>query len=132
MAETEHAPEHASARRYVVTWVALLLLTALSFSLSFAHTGAWELPIALGIAVVKSVLVMLFFMHLVEQRFINAFVPIVSVGFAALLVSLIVVDVVTRQTFPAAAMPLTGPAPPTVAPPPPGGAHAAPPWPGPP
>src|SRR4051812_37363326 len=51
---------------YVLVFGALLLLTLTTYLLSGAHLGAWEVPVALGIASVKSVLVVLFFMHLLH------------------------------------------------------------------
>lgn len=125
----EHVAEHAPSSRYLGTWIALLALTTLSFGLSYARTGAWELPIALVIAVVKSVLVLLFFMHLIEQRLINAFTVVVAVGLLALLMSLVAADVLTRRTFPRTPLPEIVPGPPRVSPPPPGGAPGPPPWP---
>jgi len=119
--EREHVAEHAPWTRYVKTWIALLVLTFLSFGLSFARTGAWELPIALFIAVAKSTLVLLFFMHLVEQRFVNAFAILAAVGLLALLVLLVAADVLTRHTFPAAVLPEAPPPAPELAPPPAGG-----------
>jgi cytochrome c oxidase subunit 4 len=48
----------------------------------------------------KGTLVALFFMHLIEQRFVNRMVLLISVLFIALLVTLVVADVATRHTFP--------------------------------
>jgi cytochrome c oxidase subunit 4 len=55
--------------------------------------------------VVKSVLVVLFFMELIDQRFVNVMVCLVSAGFVALLLSLMVADVLTRHTFPRGPLP---------------------------
>ena len=57
-----------SPRTYFAVYVALLLLTILTASLAmFAHLGAVEVPVALGIAGVKTVLVGLYFMHLIHS-----------------------------------------------------------------
>src|SRR5262249_47779461 len=117
----EHVAEHAPWTRYLGTWVGLLALTLLSFGLSYVHTGAWEMPIALLIAVVKSLLVLLFFMHLVEQKFIHGFVVVVAVALLGLLLLLVAADVKTRHTFPPAPLP-EAPPPPLPPAPPPGGA----------
>jgi cytochrome c oxidase subunit 4 len=119
--EQEHVAEHAPWTRYFVTWVALMALTFLTFGLSYAHTGAWELPIAILIAVAKSTLVLLFFMHLIEQRFINAFSIIGALSLLVMLVALVGVDVDTRHTYPVAPLPEVTPPATKLAPPAAGG-----------
>lgn len=123
----EHVAEHAPSARYLGTWIGLLALTTLSLGLSFVRTGAWEIPIALLIAVAKSTLVLLFFMHLVEQKRIHAFVLVVASSLVVLLLSIVSADVLTRRTFPATPLPEVLPGPPRILPPPPGGAAAPPP-----
>src|SRR6185369_454927 len=94
------AKKHARVTHYVVIWLALIGLTILSWLLSAVHLGEIDVWLALFIAAVKSALVLLFFMHLVEQRLTNAAVPVVCLGFVALLVGLVWADVATRHTFP--------------------------------
>src|SRR5258707_3023519 len=96
---------HISSIRLVVVWIALMALALLSFGLS-GHLGRYDVAFALGIAVVKSALVVLFFMELVEQRFINTMVCLVSAGFVVLLLSLMVADILTRHTFPRGPLPV--------------------------
>ena len=103
------AAKHTSVGVYVLVWLGLLLLTLLSFLLSRAGLGAVDAVVSLIIAAAKSALVGLFFMHLIEERFETAFVPIVSTGFVVLLVALVVTDVVTRHTFPKAPSPAIAP-----------------------
>jgi cytochrome c oxidase subunit 4 len=68
--------------------------------LSFAHLGATDIAVALVIAAAKTSLVALFFMHLAEERFGVAMLPMLAVLLFLLLVSLLAVDVATRRTFP--------------------------------
>jgi cytochrome c oxidase subunit 4 len=82
--------------RYVVTFAALLALTAATLVLSFAPLGAFHIPVALAIAVAKSVLIALVFMHLAEQRHSNAVAFLISVVMAAVFIGLAVLDVVSR------------------------------------
>lgn len=90
-----------SGRAYLLTWLALLALTALSFLTSFAHFSARpDLAIALGIAAVKSGLVLMFFMHLVEQRSANRVVVVVALLLAIIFITLAATDVASRHTFP--------------------------------
>ena len=81
------------------------------------HLGGADVVIALLIASVKSTLVLLFFMHLVERPGTAMLVPFIGVAFVALLISLVVTDVGTRHTFPAAPLPLAPEAAPSPAPP---------------
>jgi cytochrome c oxidase subunit 4 len=99
----EHAP--SSWVRYLAVWLTLLALTGLSFLLSLLHLGPADAVAALGIAAVKTALVGLFFMHLVEARFSVVLVPLVALFLLLLLLSLVVTDVTTRQTFPPAPAP---------------------------
>jgi cytochrome c oxidase subunit 4 len=99
------APHQTSGTTYVVTFVGLIVLATLSLFLSFLHWPAGDLVISLGIAVVKALGVLWFFMHLAEQRFTYRFTVLISVLFVALLMGLTVVDVATRHTFPAAPQP---------------------------
>lgn len=86
-----------SLRSFTWTWLALLALAALSFWLSGLELGAWEMPAALAIAALKAVLVLLVFMELAASSFLPRFVIVVIVGWLALLISLMVLDVLTRQ-----------------------------------
>src|SRR5262245_44982745 len=100
------AKKHSSAGRYVVVWIVLIALTLTSFLFSLAHLGEADFVIALVIAGVKSTLVLLFFMHLLEARASNAFVPVMAVSMVGMLLALMVSDVITRHTFPPAPLPL--------------------------
>lgn len=96
------ARKHVTGSTYFYVWIALVCLTCLSWGASYAHLStAGDLVVSLAIAVVKTLLVLTFFMHLIEQRFINRFVVAVSVLMTLLLLSLTTVDVVSRDTFPA-------------------------------
>jgi cytochrome c oxidase subunit 4 len=94
-----------SARAYVLTFAALVLLAALSLVLSLIELPRVGLPIALAVAATKALLVLFIFMHLAEQRFSHRATMLLSAGFVALLVGLTVADVVSRRTFPAAPRP---------------------------
>lgn len=93
-------PAQRGWTHYLAVWLALVGLTALSFLLSLAHLGAVDTVFSLVIATAKSTIVLLFFMHLVEERFTVAVVPALAVGYVLLLVALMVTDVLSRRTFP--------------------------------
>jgi len=88
--------EHHSALPYFLVWVALIVLTATTWYTGRMHLGTWALPLALAIAVTKSLLVILFFMHLWEQKGANRIVIATSFVFVALIISFTVADVATR------------------------------------
>jgi cytochrome c oxidase subunit 4 len=94
----EHAHlAHSHLGRYAFVWVALLLLTILTYALSRLHFGGgWGVVVALTIAVTKGSLVALFFMHLWDQRGANRLVFLTALVFVALLVGLTILDNATR------------------------------------
>jgi cytochrome c oxidase subunit 4 len=51
-------------KRYVAVWIGLLILLALTCGSAFVPMGAWNNIVNLIIAVLKALLVALFFMHL--------------------------------------------------------------------
>jgi cytochrome c oxidase subunit IV len=92
---------HVTATKTLIAWVALLGLTFLSFGASrLGLSGGAELFVALTISMVKTVIVLFIFMHLVEQRFANRLIVIVTFLFIVLMVSLTAADPLTRKTFP--------------------------------
>jgi cytochrome c oxidase subunit 4 len=56
-------PHLTPTRTYLLVYLALLLLLAATVGVAFVNLGALNLILALTIAVVKAVLVVLFFMH---------------------------------------------------------------------
>lgn len=90
-----------TAQKTVGTWFVLLLLTFLSFGASkMGLSGSVEIGVALVISVVKTLFVLFVFMHLLEQRFANRLIVIVTFLFTVLLVLLMAADPLTRKTFP--------------------------------
>ncbi|HEX7051822.1 MAG TPA: cytochrome C oxidase subunit IV family protein [Longimicrobiales bacterium] len=88
---------HLSARTYLFTWIALVVLSALTLLLSVAPLGPFHVPVALLIAGTKGVLIVLFFMHLVEQRSVNRVAVIFWLLLLLILISLTAADVATRS-----------------------------------
>src|ERR671921_785079 len=88
--------EHHSWTRYLVVWLALLVLTAITYAVSRLHLGPWSIAVAMAVAVLKAGLVVLFFMHLWEQQGVNRLVFAVSALFVALLIGLSIADLATR------------------------------------
>jgi cytochrome c oxidase subunit 4 len=97
-----------TARTYWFTWLALVCLTGLSFATSYVVAGSLEVPVTIGIAGVKALLVTLFFMHLARSQFAYRFILLVGVLFVVIMVSLTILDLFARVS-PQAIPPLTGP-----------------------
>jgi cytochrome c oxidase subunit IV len=58
-----------TVRAYLVVFIALLALTATTTVVAFIDLGApWNTAVALAIAIVKALLVILFFMHVLHSR----------------------------------------------------------------
>lgn len=62
---------------YVVVYVALLVLTALTCGVAYVHMGVFNNIVAVGIAIVKATLVILFFMHV---KWSARLIPLAAAG----------------------------------------------------
>ncbi|WP_437901578.1 cytochrome C oxidase subunit IV family protein [Sorangium sp. So ce124] len=101
--------KHLSSRTYVIVWLLLMGLTLASYLLSLAHLGEADVVAALLIATAKTLLVLLFFMHLIEQRFTNALPMIVAALLVGLMLTLMLSDVTSRQAILQRPIPLPRP-----------------------
>lgn len=93
---SEHT--RVTVRACVLTFIALVLLTAVTFGLSFLHLGAFEVPVSLGIAAVKAALVLLFFMELIEESVSSRLALASGVVLLAILIAFAAADIMTRTT----------------------------------
>jgi cytochrome c oxidase subunit 4 len=88
-------------RGYLIVYAALLLLTLTTYLLATtAHLGVVEVPVALGIAATKTVLVGLFFMHLIYTSRLTWLVVAAGVLFLGIMLSLTLADYWTRGWIP--------------------------------
>jgi cytochrome c oxidase subunit 4 len=70
----------------------LLVMTFVTVAVSWFDFGRFNLWIALGIAVFKASLVLLFFMHLKYDKPMNAIVIIVSIALVVLFIAITLTD----------------------------------------
>jgi len=92
----------------VAVFAALILLTLLTAWLgATAQLGAWEIPVALGIATVKTLLVGLFFMHLIHSSKLTWLVILSALLALAIMLALTLVDYWTRPYGPVSLPPPT-------------------------
>jgi cytochrome c oxidase subunit 4 len=96
---SNHAPTHHVMRLpvYFLVFAALMMLTILTVAASRADLGWLNTPIALGIAVIKATLVILFFMHVIHSPRLTWVVVISSFLWLAVLFGLTLADYLTRS-----------------------------------
>lgn len=99
----DDAHAHHSPTMYIVTFVVLCCLTALTFTLAHMDFGRWSFVIAMAIAFTKGMFVVLFFMHLYDQPGPNRLTMAIALTFVLLLITLTIADIATR--FPLALPP---------------------------
>ena len=87
-------------KTYVAIFVALLGLTALTTYVSFIDLGRMNTVVALAIAVIKMLLVILFFMHVKYSPRLTMLTIVAAFFWFALLVAFTLSDVLTRQWSP--------------------------------
>lgn len=87
-----------SLRAYVGVFIALLALTAVTTAVAFVDLGAtWNSTLAVAIAVVKALLVILFFMHVLHSRPLTWIFVAAGFFWLAILFILTLSDYVTRD-----------------------------------
>ena len=88
-------------RTYFLVYGALLCLTLSTYWIAtHLHLGGWEIPVALGIAACKTVLVGLFFMHLMHAGKLIWLILGAGVLFLAIMMALTLADYWTRGLIP--------------------------------
>jgi cytochrome c oxidase subunit 4 len=87
----------SSVKLYVAIFLALMVGTALTVAAAFVDMGALNNVVAMGIALVKATLVVLFFMHVRYSSRLTAMIVSSAVLFLAILFGLTLVDYFTRS-----------------------------------
>ena len=95
---SDHAPTHHVTKLpvYFGVFAALMIFTILTVSVSRVDLGWMNTPIALGIAVIKATLVILFFMHVIHSSRLTWVVIIASFVWLGVLFVLTFSDYLTR------------------------------------
>jgi cytochrome c oxidase subunit 4 len=90
-------PEHIdTVRTYAWIWIVLLVLTAVTTAVAHVDLGPFSVVVALVIAVIKMLLVALFFMHVRYSTRLTRLVVLGGLLWLVLLIVLTLADVVTR------------------------------------
>ncbi len=87
----------AEARGYLLTLIALLILTLITVGASYIDFGQGNVVIALAIATMKATLVGLFFMHLAHDRPVNGLIAVAGFIFLGLFLMFDLIDITTRR-----------------------------------
>ena len=99
MSDHSNSHDHGSeARTYLVTLLALFVLTAITVGAAFVNFGSStvNVVIALGIATCKATLVALIFMHLRHDKPVNAVIFTSSLFFLAVFLGFCLIDSESR------------------------------------
>ena len=81
---------------YFLTWLALMVLLALTTASSYIPMGAWNTAANIGISCAKAVLIALFFMHLRGAAALLRIAAVTGLLWLALLFGLSWTDLGTR------------------------------------
>jgi cytochrome c oxidase subunit 4 len=83
--------------RYTWIWLALLVLTAITVTAAALDLGRISIIVVLAVASVKSILVLLYFMHLRwEQRLLLKILVPIAIATLAIFIGLTYTDVLNR------------------------------------
>ena len=85
-----------SVKTYAVIWISLLILTGVTTAVAFVDLGPFSVVVALTIAVVKMMLVALFFMHLRHSGKLTQLAMAGTVLWLGIMVAFTLADVATR------------------------------------
>ena len=101
MSESHHDENHGSGhivplKTYFIIFSALMVLTATTVAVAYVDLGPLNLAVALGIAITKAVLVILYFMHVRYGDHIVKVFVIAGFLFLLIMLSITMSDYMTR------------------------------------
>jgi cytochrome c oxidase subunit 4 len=98
----QHGGEHASVGHvvpvstYLLVFIALMIGTAVTTWVAYIDLGRWNTVVALTIAVIKMILVVLFFMHVKYATGLTRVVILAGFFWLAIMITLSCADELTR------------------------------------
>ncbi|HXN63953.1 MAG TPA: cytochrome C oxidase subunit IV family protein [Candidatus Acidoferrales bacterium] len=96
----EHAEHIVPVKTYVIIFLSLLFLTGLTTGVAYIDLGPFNTVAALAIAVIKMLLVILFFMHVKYSPKLTKLVIVAAFFWLALLLTFTMADEFTRNWSP--------------------------------
>jgi cytochrome c oxidase subunit 4 len=83
--------------RYIYIWIALLVFTAITVTTADLNIGRIGIFVVLTVATAKSILVLLYFMHLKwEKRLLLKILVPIAIGTLAIFIGLTFTDILNR------------------------------------
>lgn len=92
MSQSEVQHQFVPYNVYVIVWLALLALTAVTVAVSFIDMKHVTILTAMLIATFKSMLVLLYFMHIRFERKLYVFMILAALGMYAVFIGLTFAD----------------------------------------
>ena len=89
---SHHTHHITSPATLISTFVALVSLTILTCVVATVDLGELDIPVTLGIATVKALLVAVFFLQLKYDKLFNSLILIGAAAFMVLLISMSILD----------------------------------------
>lgn len=89
-----------SNKTYVIVWIVLMVLTAITVYVSYINFGTLNIVIALTVASIKATIVALYFMHLKFEDSITWVFALFPLSLLALLIAMTMTDMFTRTVIP--------------------------------
>ncbi len=86
---------------YVLTWLGLMVLLALTLGSSYIPMGPWNTAANMAISCAKGLLIAIFFMHLRQAGALLRIAAVTGLVWLALLLGLSWADYATRSVSPA-------------------------------
>lgn len=86
-------------RTYYTVFAALIALTLLTVGVSFLELGAWHTTVGVLIGVVKAMLVILFFMHLLHASKMSWLAVLAGLFWVGILMVLTLSDYLSRHVL---------------------------------
>ena len=91
-----HEIHHPGPKTFIIVWVALTILAALTVYIAQFHFGDWNVVVAMVIASIKATIVALYFMHLKYEDKLTWVYALYPLFLLFLLISSTIMDVFTR------------------------------------
>ena len=91
---------HPTPGLYLVILLVLVIGTCLTWGIAFVDLGVWNPVVALTIAVIKAVLVVLFFMHVKYSSKLTKLTISAGVFWLMIMITMSLTDYLTRTFLP--------------------------------
>jgi cytochrome c oxidase subunit IV len=97
---SDHTHSHPTPKLYILILLALVTGTCLTWGIAFIDLGIWNPVVALTIAVIKAVLVILFFMHVYYSSKLTKLTISAGVFWLMIMITMSLSDYLTRTFLP--------------------------------